>query len=428
MTAPIFTEYGNRRTVGLNQNQGGSLYPFDGDCELAGVVSDIGVVFDKPVSGDVYVQVWCDNLRLQFTDEHGNVLLDTNDKALTKYNLGSHCWFWSDKRGRNTCRYSEYAPGTDTSCNYATTMSKQIKLVSRCWSVPVTNVYYVDQQAHSNNLKIIFEQGIHAEVKNNTITISADWNQDQEDTEPALKTLNHVAGDTNGNIYVVGDCKCIEVTALDKDGFDHSDPRVTTSKPPHVFGIRNDCTECCTCDDYVFWINVINNLIEIHNYEVAYLHYLLEYHDRLLEVYNTAIGIKLSELIKLRCIPDQAQSTFNFSVSNPSGTSLFDVVATLRVWGGGTGMAVKRVYVYDAYYDCCDPGNLVFTIPELKAHSTWSGAVSIMWAQCGTSARAEFSVEGVPWVQKTAECWSDMKCHGLAVGPQVVLPVEPSDR
>ena len=426
-TLNTFTEFGNRRTVSVNQNQGGSLYPFDADCELAGLVSDISVIFNTQVEGNVYVQIWRDNLRLLFTDLQSNILLNTD--TLTKYDLGDGCWFWTDKRGRNTCRYSEFTDNPDPTCQYGTQMAVPVKLVSRCWSVPATNVYYVDQQIHANNLELICAEGLSATVEDNFITISDDDLDSQLNAAPGLRTINRISPDSNGNLYLIGDQRCIEVTALDKDGFSNSDPNIVTAKPPHTIEIRNDCTECCACDDYVFWLNVINNLIEIHNYEAAYLRYLIQYYDTLLIYYNKAIEIKLSDLIKLRAIPDQRYTTFNFSVSNPSAASLFDIAAALRVTGTGTRMVVKRMFVYDAHYDISDPGNITFAIPELKSHSTWSGAVSIMWDESGTQAEAEFSVEGLPWCQNTATCTSNMQCnpvvaHEVAIPVPIYLPTE----
>jgi hypothetical protein len=422
MSAPVFTEFGNRRTVNVNQNQGGSVYPFDGVCEFAGLVSDIDAVFDCQVSGDVYVRIWRNVLRLQFTDADNNILLDTNNSAFTRYDLGNGCWFWSDKRGRNTCRYSESTSNPDPTYQYSASMSAPAKLVSRCWSVPVTNIYYVEQQTHSNNLELRFEDGLLAVVENNIITVSEDTISDQTNAGPFLRTINRIPADSNGNFYLAGDEQCIEVTALNNEGFDDSDPYLTTSKPPSTVIVRNDCTECCKCEDYVFWLNIINNLIEIHNYEVSYLQYLTEYHEKLLDFYNRSVEIRLADIVKLRCVPDQNYSTFNFSVNNPSSTSLFDLTATLQVTGEGTGQKIKRVFIYDASYDCGDPTSLVFTIPELKAHSTWSGAVSIMWDECGTTATASFSVDGLPWSQNSVACASKMTCVPVA-GPDVMIPV-----
>ena len=110
--------------------------------------------------------------------------------------------------------------------------------------MPVTNVYYVDQQVHANNLELVCAEGISATVEDNFITISDEDLNNQPDTAPVLRAINGISPDSNENIYLIGDQRCIEITALDKDGFDNSDPNIVTAKPPHTVEIRNDCSEC----------------------------------------------------------------------------------------------------------------------------------------------------------------------------------------
>ena len=399
-------------SVGINQNQGGSVYPFDGPYKYAGLVSDISVVSDKvPFDGGaVYVVVEPSKPRLIFydnPDEHGTPLLDTEN--LTCQQIGEHFWYFHDARGRNTVRYSVYAePQLQCSAH----PNNSAKLVSRCWSCSVNNVYYDAENgpvSPANRLTLDIGEGLSANVSGNTITLSAVSIMVRDNEGTVLRSINNIKGDSNNNFNLEGDGGCIVVAPEYDDIPDTVNDRFID--PPNALTVRNDCKPCCSCEDYAEQFEAVNRLTLIHNYEAAYLKYLIEYYTVLQNYYNSTIDERLEDLVQIRCIPTRRMTTIGFSVSNPSGQSLYDVKAYLRTDNKGS---LKRAFITNAILKVCNHPNYDIEIPELKAHSTWTGAVSVVFEECGNSLNSEFWAE-LPWHSSKVQCSSDMPCSELTI-------------
>ena len=433
-----------RRSVNLNQNQGATVYPFNGPCDLAGLVSDISVVLDKEPKGEVYVTIsrtggivpfsgWQykvfveyqalsdaelsslnpssvpDKPTLVFTDSEGTELLNTDDLALKHSERGF--WYFSDERGRNTVRYAEYATANDTDQPflYPQSLTAPAKLISRCWSTCVDRIYYVGQEVHSNHLKLILDSGFRGEVTGNTIIIRTDTDRLAAE-ENVLKTINNLHYDTNNNINIYGDEACIAVSALEDTGFSEKDGKYATALP-HTVTVRNDCSECCSCDDYEAQFHIINRLIEIHNYEAQYLTYLINYYQQLQSYYNETIDFRLANLLDIKCMPAQYQTTIGFSISNPSNQSLYEINARLEIETDAPNGRTKRNYVRNAV-TIGDYPEYNFFIPELRAHSTWSGVLTVCFDECDKELTAKFSSPDIPWCShKVVECTALMECN-----------------
>ena len=60
------------------------------------------------------------------------------------------------------------------------------------------------------------------------------------------------------------------------------------------------------------------------------------------DYYNTTVDERLSQLVKVKCIPGQKQTTIGFSVSNPSSQSIYNVPVNLSVTSDAEGKT-KRI-------------------------------------------------------------------------------------
>jgi len=413
-------------SVSVNQNQGGSVYPFDGPCALAGLVSDISVIFDKEPAGDVYVAIdRTSTPQLLFSDSAQTLLLDTCNLEL-KYSENGF-WYFSDDRGKNTVRYSEYL---NPECPYPAEMSTPAKLVSRCWSSCTNNVYYDhiytnDDLAqgrrvnHANQLQIILGDGLTADITGNTITFKAK-SAYASSGQQYLKTINHINGDSNGNFTIEGDKGCILVSA--RPDIESQEPGSCTAIRSNRLVIRNDCRECCSCEDYAEQFHVVNRLVDIHNYEAAYLRYLRDYYTILQDYYNQTIDARMENLVQATCTPSNNLTTIGFSVSNPSSQSLYNVACHLDVISDNPSR-LKRVFVKDAHCNCNHPA-YDFTIPELRAHSTWTGAISVIVDGYSGTTSAEFFAD-IPWYTGKARAISTMsyedgRCPDITIKEPVI--------
>ena len=388
------------------------MYPFDSPYKYAGLVSDISVVSDKVPfnSGAVYVVVEPSEPRLIFYDNpdgQGTPLLDTRN--LTCQRVGEHFWYFHDVRGRNTVRYSAYA---EPQLQCPDHPNNSAKLVSRCWSSSVNNIYYAAENgpvSPANHLTLDIGAGLSANVNGNTITLSAASVMIRDNEGTVLRSINNVKGDNNNNFNLEGDGGCIVVAPACRYSSDITSVRFTAR--PYTLTIRNDCKPCCSCEDYAEYFETVNRLTLIHNYEAAYLKYLIEYYTVLQNYYNSTIDRRLEDLVQIRCIPTRKMTTIGFSVSNPSGQSLYDVKAYLRTDNKGT---LKRAFISDAILKVCNHPNYDIEIPELKAHSTWTGAVSVVFEDCGDSLNSEFWAE-LPWHSSKVRCRSDMPCNEMTI-------------
>ena len=80
--------------------------------------------------------------------------------------------------------------------------------------------------------------------------------------------------------------------------------------------------------------------------------------------------------------------------------------------------------VYDAIIEGDYP-SFNFRIPEIAAHSTWSGAISFCWDNCGYTAEAIFSNIDLPWCEhynNEVRCTSVMSCDNIDhFGPPIQI-------
>jgi len=382
--------------VSVNQNQGGSVYPFMEPCKLAGIVSDIRVTFfygKEPPINDLYVMISRAGRpvpRLRFFDSKTaeRLLFDTEDMDL-KYNQ-DNLWFFLSPDGRQTVYYSEYA-GADKTVESA----ECVRLVPRCWAPCESTVGHFGNVGAG--LEIVAEYPIVCEVVAGD-DLTEVVIRDDEHRPPAnesLKTINRVAGNAEGNFSIHGDNQSIVVTALLALPTQVPDIHDRVTGKPAGVAIRHDGSACCTCEDYAKKFEELKALVREHNYEIAFLDYLKEYYDVLLTRYYEVTEERLGDTVQLRATPGKKQSMFTFSVSNPLGQSVFNVEIRLSISCEKPGRT-KAVYI-DSAYSSGDYPEYEFIVPELKAHSQWSGSVVVTWLECGLTAIGKLSVS-LPWL------------------------------
>ena len=444
-----------RRSININQNQGGSVYPFAEPCILGGLVSDISAVLPRAISGDVSVAItrdrgiapiqnWhcrsvhdyaaftnaqLDSLRqdvlaqprLVFSDA-SSVILDT--AGFSCHQVADRVWFFVCPRDTAIVKYAEYntANDLDQPLLYPVDMPQPARLVSRCWSVTTPQIRYAATANSGRQFTLRMDEGLVAAVEGNTVTIGEKGlSEEEQRADVVLRTINNVEGDLNSNFDIQGDKGCINVTATSDE--------VTvalTTVPDGALEIHNDCAECCSCELYAHYFEELKRLTLLHNYEVQYAEYLNKYYELLLDYYHHTVNVRLNDLVKLKCMPGLAMSTFGFSVANPSGESIYGVEVTLEIESSKEGGKIKKIMVYDAIIDKAEYPTFIFTVPELKAHSVWEGAVSVCWNECGGEARVTLTTD-LPWCQNKKECVATMRCERQAIPDINVKPIEPPE-
>jgi len=412
--------------VGVNQNQGGSVYPFMEPCSLAGIVSDIQLIYDGDILGDVSAAISRSSgePRLTFFSGNGEEILDTGDDLELVFTDGK-IWFFADESCRNTVRYSEYE-GTPSGADIP---SPGVKIVPRCWatSTPGLMVTFHDTEtgetSSRTDLALKVEDPLDVTVVDTDTGVNIIIHEKDDPTGRGeiVRTINNVSPGLSGNFSLAGDNKTIVTTAAMSLPEDMED---LVTEPPDEVWIRHDGKECCPCSEYAEKFEDLNQLRYNYNYEVAYLKYLKGTYDILLERYNETVNERMSDLVKVQCIPGSKQTTVGFSVANPTSQSLMDVTVSVEIEckdGDGNDVAgkTKGVYVSDVRHNCQYP-DYVFVIPELKAHSQWSGAVAVGYDICGLTATATVSAD-IPWFEGSVSCASHMSCNADLACPPVVI-------
>jgi len=424
-------------SLSVNQNQGASLYPFADSCPLGGIVSDIFAIFEKNPKGDVYVKITFEgtNPCLVFTNTDDSEILSTIGLSCKDLSVRDHkVWFFSDTRGNNTVRYSEYLLGY--CLDNRQSMSKRVKLVSRCWASRKIPVYYAGQKIHSNNLQIELDPYIVADINGQTITLREATDEESATGSPVLRTINGQPGDRNRNFTIGGDNGCIAVSAVNRDfieregqfnGYDVIEGRNPT---PNTIVIRNGCVACCSCDDYSDQLEEINKLVGKYNLLVADTKETTRKYKEQYSKYEQYVKERLVDTVQIRGTPGKNLVTVTVSVSNPTNKSVTDVDVTLTVTAtyqqvssveneetgefedvttsvSAIDSSKTAIYVHNKD-EAIKPWTFpyTFTITKLRAHDAWSGIVVISLDRPKDKAVTfEADVEAdVPWNRNKVEC------------------------
>lgn len=385
----------NPHSVGINQNQAGSTYPFLSPCVLTGVVSDIHFTFpsgDKPTDVTAEIYPSDERPRLLFRDNNNKLLADTDNLELDY--KGDSTWFFHS--GQTTVRYSEYA-----NANHSQALTEPTRIVPRCWAatdIKISSGFSVELE---NPLAFDFSK------EGNLTTIRIFDSGEKEERLPGIITINGLAGNRVANYELKGDDGNLVVTALVPAGESVPDVNERATGIPNGLGIRNDGQPCCSCNDYAARFRRLNLLVREHNYQIAYLQYLKDYYDALLTFYYETVEERLSDLVTLRATPGVKQTMFTIGVANPIGQSVFNVEVIFRVSCAVRGRT-RAVYIDNAYSEGDYP-EYKFTIPELRGHDQWSGSIAITFLECGHTATGSLTTS-LPWFEGTVTAVGEMDC------------------
>ncbi|MDR3111515.1 MAG: hypothetical protein LBU65_17730 [Planctomycetaceae bacterium] len=258
----------------VNQNQGGSVYPFAAPCPFAGLVTDIQLITSIPFKPPVMVTSieraagckpdtdWaCMDYaawltadyaafetavravpRLRFADAAGNTL-DT--ALLTCETVSPDFYYFHDDTGRNTVRYHEnrLADLVTRPLIYPSGQTEPVALVARCYSRCSQPITLTQQQFREDAIELNVDYGLAATVEGNTIKIITSRLPVTSQDDNVLKTINGLQP-SHGNIDLKGDGGCFNVTGT-IDAIVGTEFNIL-GLASHALAVRNDCAECCS--------------------------------------------------------------------------------------------------------------------------------------------------------------------------------------
>jgi hypothetical protein len=384
-----------RHSISVNQDSGQSLYPFaDPEGINAGYVANIDVVFHTTVKRPVFLshierscgllnpedydwktmtaQDWLSAgnfpnedipdayTHIQLSDGD-NLLLDTfymTRVSVTERNgIKSYLWMSGDA----TMYYAEYLTANEFTKPFLfpRLYTGLIELIPRCYHVKAQPVTASDY-GKIVHLNLKAGQFTNIEEESNVITINADV-PDRVENKTILTSINGFNADTSGSMVINTD-QCIRF-----------EPHVSKA---NTILFNDDCTPCCTCDNYMLMGSQQQQLAEHVKLKINRLnelkHKVMDAYDK----YNEIIAIKRSKLSEIFIECGQTEATLWLNIYNPETVDFnrpLDIAITLT-----TDDADSQLYLtgQNAPDDTVFENNVIkFTLTEgIEAGSSYSAA------------------------------------------------------
>jgi hypothetical protein len=328
-----------RHAVSVNQASGQSLYPFaEPEGINAGYVANIDFVSYKPVKRPIFVSSITRDCGLQNSDDYDWktmsaqdwLSIDTFPKAdymaaptqlklsdgtqvifntlsarlisiTERSGIKSYLWLTEDAQ----LYYAEYITANDFTKPLLFPQSYEglIELIPRCYHVksqPISASGYGDTVA----LTLKPNTFTSLETSGNVITVNA-LMPTRVNNQYFLQSINNVSSDTAGSLVVSTD-QCIRF-----------EPH---SLQPHTLLFNDDCTACCTCDNYMLLASQQQQLAEHLKLKINQLNKLKHKVVTAYEEYNDRIAVKRSKLSEIFIECGQLEATLWFNIYNPETT------------------------------------------------------------------------------------------------------------
>jgi hypothetical protein len=325
-----------RHTVSVNQASGQSLYPFaEPEGINAGYTANIDFVSYKAVKRPIFVaeiirdcgllnpedydwqnmsaQDWLtvndfpngsytaavtalklsDGTEIIFNTQEAELISVTERSGIKSY-------LWLSDNAQ--LYYAEYTTANDFTKPFLfpKRYSGLIELIPRCYHVkaqPITAARY----GLTTGLRLKSDTFTNIEAEDNVITVHASM-PTQANNQYFLKSINRVNSDTTGSLVFNTD-QCIRF-----------EPHAVET---HTLLFNDDCTACCTCDNYMLLASQQQQLAEHLKLKINQLNMLKHKVVAAYDEYNDRITVKRSKLSEIFIECGQLEATLWFNIYNP---------------------------------------------------------------------------------------------------------------
>jgi hypothetical protein len=431
---PFYAPQG-RLGVGVNQNRAGTMYPFESPwLGTTGLVANIDLQysaksgfklpfyvtriersrggFNPDAAGSLswrtmtvndWLQVPAATLtslsdgykqrsypRIVVTDADDRLVMDTDDAATKRktvnddLDLTTDCdsYYWTDLNGIVQLHYAEYrlADDRDYPLIFPRTMIDRVPLVSRCCHPAADPVRL--KFGYSNmlpppvtRLELVADKSVYFTVEGRRITCNVNDIPKYDGDQPRipLRTINGLPPDKIGNFKILGD-KCFHLDRKIKD-IDSTGDYVKTVLVPGTLEIRNDCGQCCGCDDYIAVYELLRQLHVILSAHITFLSKARARYDVLRSKYDERVNEIMLNNSQITTTSSNGDVLINFGLNNPTNKQVDNIIVLIEFQGAGWSTPTKgdvKSFTYNSQAASLSwtwP-YFYFTVPKITAFKT----------------------------------------------------------